>query len=143
MADILHNVYIKESPENVFKAISTGEEIQKWWTKRSTGTPVKGNIYELYFSDEYDWAAELIDIEENVKCKWKVITADEDWTNTVFGFHLSEQADRTLVEFYHKDWRETNEHFRRSSYCWAMYIRLLKDYVEEGNITLFDQRTFV
>lgn len=142
MADILHNVYIHESPEKVFRAISSGEEIQKWWTKRSTGNPIKGDVFDLYFSDDYDWRAELIDIGENVKCEWKVIKADQDWTNTVFGFMLYERDDITVTEFYHKNWREINEHFKRSSYCWAMYLGLLKDYVEKGNITNFEQRTF-
>lgn len=143
MADILHNVYIHESPQKVFHAISNGSEIEKWWTKRSTGTAIKGNIFNLFFSPEYDWTAELINVAENALCEWKVIKADVDWIDTIFGFRLSKQEDITLAEFYHKGWAETNEHFRRSSYCWAMYLYLLKQYVESGKITVFEQRIFV
>ena len=142
MADILHNVYIYASIKQVFQSISTGEEIAKWWAKRSTGVAIKGNIFNLYFTDEYDWNAELIEVTENLKCEWKMIKADDDWLNTQFGFQLSERQGVTVVEFHHTGWLKTNEHFKRTSYCWAMYLQLLKTYVETGEITLFEDRIF-
>jgi len=142
MADILHNVYIHAKPEQVFRAISTGEEIAKWWTKRSTGKPIKGTVFNFYFTEQYDWDAKLIDVQENLRCVWKMTKADDDWLNTQFGFQLSEKEGITTVEFHHTGWLDSNEHFKRSSYCWAMYLHLLKSYIETGKITTFDKRTF-
>lgn len=143
MPDIFHNVYIHESPEKVFHAISKGEEIEKWWTKRSSGKAIVGEVFNLYFSDDYDWKAKLISVAENEKCKWQMLKADKDWIHTRFGFQLFKRNNITLAEFSHVGWPEINEHYKRSNYCWAMYLQLLKWYVETGNTTIFEERTFV
>lgn len=36
------------------------------------------------------------------------------------------------MKFHHVGWPEANDHYRTSCYCWAMYLRLLKRYVELG-----------
>ncbi|MCH8956850.1 SRPBCC domain-containing protein, partial [candidate division KSB1 bacterium] len=35
---------------------------------------------------------------------------------------------------------EANEHYRVSCYCWAMYLRLLKRYVEHGETVPYEDR---
>jgi hypothetical protein len=64
----------------------------------------------------------------------------EDWIGTRVGFVLSEQNGSTNVEFYHTGWNGKSEHFKISSYCWAMYLRLLRRYVELGEIIEFEKR---
>jgi len=143
MADIFHNVYIYKNTPEVFLAISSGDEISKWWTKWSTGKAIVGEVFDLYFSQDYHWKAELIDVKENVKCQWKLIKADKDWLHTIFGFNLIQRDQLTLAEFYHLGWPEKNEHFKRSNYCWAMYLQLLKQYIETTEVVPFEDRTFV
>jgi len=99
-------------------------------------------VFNFYFTEQYDWDAKLIDVQENLRCVWKMTKADDDWLNTQFGFQLSEKEGITTVEFHHTGWLDSNEHFKRSSYCWAMYLHLLKSYIETGKITTFDKRTF-
>jgi hypothetical protein len=31
-------------------------------------------------------------------------------------------------------------HYRTSSFCWAMYLRLLKRYVEHGEVVPYEKR---
>lgn len=38
------------------------------------------------------------------------------------------------MRFSHTGWAEESEHFRISSYCWAVLLRLLKVYVERGKV---------
>jgi hypothetical protein len=44
------------------------------------------------------------------------------------------------VRFHHTGWPQSNDHYRISCYCWAMYLRLLKRNVERGEVVPFGQR---
>ncbi|MBT3478719.1 MAG: SRPBCC domain-containing protein [Candidatus Marinimicrobia bacterium] len=140
MPDILHNLTIESSIENVYRAVAFPKGLNAWWTKSSAGHPELGAEYKLYFSDEYDWRAIALENEENAKFVLEITLADGDWTGTKVRFFLTENNDATELCFEHTGWRETNDHFRVSSYCWAKYLRLLKEYVEEGIIIPFEER---
>ncbi len=47
---------------------------------------------------------------------------------------------RTRVQFRHNGWPHVNEHFRVSSYCWALYLRLLRRHVELGETVPYEDR---
>jgi len=142
MCSILHDVYINKIPAIVFDAITTANVLCSWWTLNSSGSPVLHSVYRFYFSPEYDWRGTVTHVEYAKSIAWKMTHADDDWTDTSFGFNLNPHAGGTLVEFYHRDWNSTNDHFRRSSYCWAMYLYLLKRYVELKEITPYSERNF-
>ena len=64
-----------------------------------------------------------------------------EWMPTRFGFKLSEvKPNVTYVQFYHENWSEISQEFRIASYCWANLLRQMKQYLEEGIITPFEQR---
>ncbi|MEN0048041.1 MAG: hypothetical protein AAF806_13360 [Bacteroidota bacterium] len=66
--------------------------------------------------------------------------SDEDWDSTSFGFGLEGNSEGTQVQFWHVGWPACNHHFRRSSYCWAILLKGLKDYLEKGIIVPFKER---
>ena len=70
----------------------------------------------------------------------EITAADEGWTGTKVKFFLTRKGDSTDLQFEHTGWKETNDHFRVSSYCWAKYLRLLKKFIEEGVIVPYDER---
>ncbi len=143
MHSILHNVYIQEKdPSLIFDAMTTPSGLDRWWTLESAGKPILHSDYRFYFSEAFDWRATVTLVEIAKSIDWKMTEADIDWTGTSFGFRLKTLSDKTLVEFYHKDWKKTNEHFRRTSFCWAMYLYLLKRYLEYGEIIPFSDRRF-
>ena len=72
--------------------------------------------------------------------EWELTVADEDWKGTRVGFLLSDSELGTQVEFYHRGWAESNDHYRISTFCWAMYLRLLRKYVETGKIVPYAER---
>jgi hypothetical protein len=69
--------------------------------------------------------------------------ADADWHGTKVGFFVNEKAAKTEVGFYHTGWHENNEHYRIPSYCWAMYLRILKRYIEYGEQVPYEKRLSV
>jgi len=143
MAEILHDLTIDVPPSDVFRAVSTPEGLDRWWTHRSAGKPRLGETYELWFSPEHDWRGRVTKCIPDVEFELEVTKGDEDWTGTLVGFRCVPSEGGTRVVFYHTGWATANPHFRQSSFCWAMYLRILKRYLEEGETVAYEDRTRV
>ncbi|HMB91307.1 MAG TPA: SRPBCC domain-containing protein [Rhodothermales bacterium] len=144
MADILHDFPIFAPPQQVFEAITSPAGLATWWTTENTaGDPVPGTTYELGFGPSYHWQADVRKSVPASEIEWEFTEADEEWRGTRVGFRLVPGADRTQVHFYHTGWPEATTSYRNSSFCWAMYLRLLKRYVEHGEVVPYNQRLAV
>jgi len=138
--NIYHDIDIKASPQRVFKAISQANELINWWPKKCSGQCQLGAIYNFYFTDEYDWLAQLDKMTPNEFIQFKMTRSDKDWEKTYFNFKLKVIEEKTRLTFSHCNWREINHHYRRSSYCWALLLKGLKEYTESGIILSFENR---
>ena len=140
MPDITHLFYINAQASEVFEALSTVEGINTWWTKRADGKPMQGAKYTLWFGPDYDWRAVVTRCIRDTEFELEMTRADEDWQGTQVGFVLEQKEPGTQVRFYHTGWPEANDHFQTSSFCWAMYLRLLKKFFETGEIVQYEKR---
>lgn len=140
MPDILHDFPVPAPVSSVFEAISTPAGLDAWWTKSSTGEPEVGSEYTLGFGPEYDWRAEVTQCEPGVRFELELRRADADWTGTRVAFELVPNGAQTFIRFSHRGWPHANEHYRISCYCWAMYLRLLRRYLEHGEVVPYEQR---
>ncbi|NNF32823.1 MAG: SRPBCC domain-containing protein [Saprospiraceae bacterium] len=140
MNAIYHDVFIKSEPSKIYDAISTSQGLNNWWTLKSSGFSRVGEVYNFYFTPEYDWYGEVINADKDVSFYIKMTQADEDWIPTAFGFDFMKVQGGTRIQFWHKGWPECNHHFRRSSWCWAMLLNGLKNYVEKGIVVPFEDR---
>ena len=140
MADIFHNLPIKGSSRKVFEAISTPLGLNAWWTNNCRAIPSKHAAYELEFGPGYLWQATASEWLPDSTFELQIIDGDDDWRGTRVGFRLIETDDVTNVAFYHLGWPENNEHYQTSCFCWAMYLRLLKRYVEFGEVVPYANR---
>jgi hypothetical protein len=66
--------------------------------------------------------------------------ADADWTGSRVGVRLESHGDVTRVQFRHVGWPENNAHYRTSCHCWALYLRVLRRYLEHGETVPYDVR---
>jgi uncharacterized protein YndB with AHSA1/START domain len=139
MADIVHDFIIKAPRHDVFRAITMPDGLDAWWTKTSKGIPKEGATYELGFGPGYDWSAVVSRYVSDSEFELQLTSAHEDWQGTHVGFRL-EAGSPTRVRFSHTGWREANDHYRTSCYCWAMYLRILKRNVEHGEVVPYDDR---
>jgi len=143
MADIYHTFNIKAPVKEVFNGISNPEGLDVWWTKSSEGNPVVGITYRLDFGEQYQWEAIVTkSIPDNV-FELQITQADDEWINTKVGFVLSAKNNITEVSFYHSGWRNISENYKFSAYCWAMYLRILKRYIEYGEKVPYEKRLSV
>jgi uncharacterized protein YndB with AHSA1/START domain len=140
MADIFHNLPITGSRGRVFQAISTAQGLDSWWTKTCEALPAQGAEYKLGFGEGYNWRATVTRWAPDTEFELRLTEADEDWRGTLLGFRLSENSGVTKVDFHHLAWPQSNVHYRISCFCWAMYLRLLKRYIEFGEVVPYEQR---
>jgi uncharacterized protein YndB with AHSA1/START domain len=140
MPDILQEFPIKAPVNQVFQAVSTPEGLDRWWTKRSAGEPREGSEYELWFGPEYDWRARVSRCVPDSELELEMTRADADWTGSRVGFRLEDQGGTTLVRFYHTGWPSANEHYRISCHCWALYLRILRRYLEHDEVVPYEDR---
>ena len=140
MADIYHDFPIRAPQAQVFEAISSAQGLDAWWTKQAHGEVASGAIYDLGFGQGYAWQAKISNCVPGSEIEWEMTRADADWLGTRVGFRLQEKGNATKVHFHHTGWPEENVHYRTSSFCWAMYLRLLKRYVEQGDVVAYDAR---
>jgi uncharacterized protein YndB with AHSA1/START domain len=140
MADILQDFPIQAAPQRVFEAVSSPALLDQWWTLRSTGTPTVGANYELDFGPRYQWRATVEQSVPGAAFALRLTLADHDWTGTVVAFELSPARSGTQVRFSHRGWPEVNAHYRTSTHCWALYLRILRRHLEHGESVPYDER---
>lgn len=140
MADILHDFPVRAPRERVYAAVSTPAGLDAWWTQRAAGSPERGAEYELGFGPGYEWRAVVTRCEPGSEFELEMKRADADWTGTRVGFRLEERDGTTHVRFRHTGWPAANDHYRTSSFCWAMYLRLLVKHVERGETVPYERR---
>ncbi len=138
--NIYHNLLIEVSPKMVFDAISLPKHLDNWWTLKSSGIPELDSEYNLNFTNSYNWFCKVSEVKTNESFHLKMIDSDKDWNPTTFGFDLETKGSGTLVKFSHVNWLEDNHHFRHSSFCWAMLLNGLKNYLEKGIVIPFNER---
>ncbi|RAI95073.1 SRPBCC family protein [Algoriphagus yeomjeoni] len=137
---IFHTLTIKASVDKVFDAVSDPKHLVNWWPQRCTGSPKLGSIYNFYFSEEYDWFGKVVSVNPKKSIHIKMTESDQDWNPTTFGFDLEESGEKVVVKFSHTNWPACNEHFKIASYCWAILLQGLKNYLEKGIIVPFEER---
>ena len=140
MPDIFHQFPINAPANKVFDAISTPEGLDAWWTLSSKGEPVAGTDYELFFGEGYDWRGRVTKSVSGKEFELEIHHSMEDWDSTRVGFELTQKDDKTEVRFSHTGWPQGNDHYHISNFCWAMYLRLMKKYVEDGDVVPYPDR---
>ena len=140
MPDILHDFPINAPVARVFDAVSTPAGLDQWWTKHSAGVAAAGATWELFFGPEYDWRATVTRCAAPTEFELELVVAMDDWIGTRVGFTLEPHGEATQVRFRHLAWAEAGEHYRISAFCWAMYLRILKRYLERGEAVAYEAR---
>nr|NNC46678.1 SRPBCC domain-containing protein [Winogradskyella sp.] len=138
---IYHNFEIKSDLSSVYNAIALPEELVKWWPLKCSGLPKEGEVYNFNFTDDYNWYAKVKSCKQDHHIHYKMTASDADWNPTTFGLDLLEKPKSVLVKFWHKDWPNDNDHYKKSSFCWALLLNGLKNYLEKGIVIPFEERS--
>ena len=134
---------INAPPERVFAGVATPAGLDCWWTLTCAGTPELGATYALGFGAEYQWTARVSACVASRLFEFTMTASDADWRRSRVRFELVPSPNGTTLRFSHVGWPQKNTHYRVSSHCWALYLRLLRRYVETGEVVPFDDRLSV
>ncbi len=140
MPDIVHTFPVRGPASRVYDMFATPAGLDAWWTARAQGTPTLGTEYQLWFGPEYDWRARVTACEPAKLFELELTTAMHDWLGTRVRAELAEEDGVTTIRFSHAGWPSDTEHYRVSTFCWAMYLRHLRRHVESGITVDYERR---
>lgn len=137
MVDIIHRIGIKSAPPQVYKALSSVEDLGRWWTEEVRGDGNVGGRIEFVFRSEEGglkgkMVMEVKELDEQKNVRWRCVEGPEEWVGTDITFELSPADGQTIVLFGHRNWREAIEFTSHCSMKWATFLLSLRDYVETG-----------
>ena len=78
---------------------------------------------------------EVQELNPQKNVRWRCIDGPAEWIGTDITFQLSQQDDRTIIIFGHRNWREAVEFTAHCSMKWAVFLLSLREYVETGKGT--------
>jgi uncharacterized protein YndB with AHSA1/START domain len=140
MPDILLDLPIRAPRAKVFRALSTPAGLDAWWTLASEGEAREGAEWRLDFGPDFQWRARVACCVPDSAFEWEITAADADWTGTRVAFRLRDQDGGTALRFEHRGWPAVNDHYRTSACCWALYLRLLRKFLEAGTVVPYERR---
>jgi uncharacterized protein YndB with AHSA1/START domain len=142
VVDIEHELTVNAPIERVFTELSTGAGLSSWWTLSSTVEPGIGGRVQLNFGPSYQWAGIIRVWDPPVAIEWEMTETAPmpDWLGTRVGVRLTADGSGTVVHFFHRGWTDATQHARISSFCWAMYLRLMARHCVSGEVIPFAHR---
>jgi uncharacterized protein YndB with AHSA1/START domain len=133
---INHQVGIKATPEDIYKALTETEKLAQWWTidTRGSGTTV-GDTLEFWFNKaSFCQKFNVKELEPGKRVVWKSPKGQgaDQWEGTEVAFDLSTDEKQTFIQFRHSGWRESTDFQGHCSMRWAVFLLSLKDVLERG-----------
>ena len=103
-APLVHQVNVKATPDAIYKAVSTAQGLQSFWTSESKAEPKVGSIATFGFGGP----TQRMRVDELVpgrRVKWTGLADFPNWDGTTVTWDIS-PADKgeTSVVFRHADW---------------------------------------
>ena len=129
---IRHIITIKCPPEKVYKALTTKEGIQGWWTVDTVIEPKINSIAEFIFGDRYHNKMVITDLQANKRVAWYCLEGDKEWIGTDFTFDMEEKDGQTVLRFGQNNWKEPTDFYAICNFQWGQYMVSLKNYCETG-----------
>jgi uncharacterized protein YndB with AHSA1/START domain len=131
MADILHRVGIRSSPDEVYKALTARESLAAWWTNNTQGESKVGEMLQFRFgAGGIDMKVLALDPAKRVL--WQVVDGPEEWIGTKVSWELRQEGDYSILLFKHQDWKEPVEFMHHCSTKWGIFLMSLKSLLETG-----------
>jgi uncharacterized protein YndB with AHSA1/START domain len=132
MPDILHEVGIQASVDDVYAALTTRNGLAQWWTTDTRGESNAGSVLEFRFGDLGGFDMQVVELTPANHVLWKVVGGPDEWIGTTVRWDLRQQDDWAILFFKHEGWRAPVEFMHHCSTKWAIFLMSLKALVEAG-----------
>lgn len=136
MAEILHELLIKSTPEKAYRALTEQKQLAEWWTRDVVAEPIVGLAAQFGFSRRKTvFIMTMLKLEPNHQVVWRCEGGHPEWKDTVLTFTIDPVDQGVRLFFRHEGWKSTEGTFARSSFDWARYLISLKEYLASGRGT--------
>jgi uncharacterized protein YndB with AHSA1/START domain len=135
VADILHAVSIRGTPQQVYAALTEQSGLRNWWTREVEAQPKVGSVAKFRFGKGGGPDMEILALVPDRLVHWRcrANTWSDEWVNTELTFEIESRGERTTVSFSHRRWLKESDFLRHCSQKWATFLLSLKSLVEKGN----------
>jgi uncharacterized protein YndB with AHSA1/START domain len=134
MADIKHLAKIHSSPERIYQALTTADDIRGWWTRDAVLDSRVGGTGEFGFFNRSVVAKVRVDeLTPPTRVSWRAVSSGvPGWDGTTITFDLRAEAGDTLVLLSHRGFAQAYEGYEKTSRGWASNLLSLHRYLETG-----------
>lgn len=125
-------VRIGATPETVFEALTTLEDLAAWWTPAVTGSPVEGGQVQFHFDDQ-TVTMEVTRAIPGELVEWACLghSVVPEWGGTSLIFQLvAARGGASTLHFEHTGLVPSCHCYRACSNGWDHYLRSLTDHAE-------------
>jgi len=135
MPEILHNLPIGGSRQQVYAALTEEAGLSGWWTRFVVAEAVVGHVNEFGFGGAFKFEMRVDVLEQDGRVQWTCLGGHPEWEGTVITFELADHpgaGEATILQFAHRNWQRSDGVLASCSYDWAQYLRSLKLLIEKG-----------
>jgi uncharacterized protein YndB with AHSA1/START domain len=133
MSEILHEIKIGGTSEQVFQALTTVIGIKSWQTPDVEGSGLAGSEWRFNFSQRPEFRWEIQASEPGKHVSWKCVKGPGNAVGTTVDFDISSaDGGRVLLSCIHTGWPGTHGNYRKCNTTWGVLLHHLKQYVETG-----------
>ena len=134
MADILHKIIIKASPDKVYEALTTKKGLSGWWTPMTEARPEVDSIAKFRFGNgTLGPDMQITELKPGRYVEWRCVDSIPEWVGTRLTFHIRPHDNGAELLFGHLDWKEPTEFYMHCNSKWGFFLGVsLKKYLEEG-----------
>ena len=133
MHSLDHEITIGADPSTVYRALTTLDGIQAWFTPATTGQGEPGSSWDMSFpgsSTRFEWEVEAA--QPDVLVAWRCLAGPGEAMGTTVIFRLQPVAGGTALTFTHRGWPHTAGNFTRCNTLWGGLLHHLQRYAESG-----------
>jgi uncharacterized protein YndB with AHSA1/START domain len=133
MTDILHQLFIRATPAQVYSALTERKGLSHWWTRDVDVEPMVNSIAQFTFDHgRTELRMKIIKLIPNRSVIWHCMSGDPEWEDTQISFDLEAARDGVILHFAHRGWKRTTGTFPKCNFNWAKYLVSLRNYLEKG-----------
>jgi uncharacterized protein YndB with AHSA1/START domain len=129
---LVHEVTIKASPANIYKALSTQEGLASFWTSETKAEPKVGSVASFGFGGPSQ-RMKVDELTAGERVKWTGLDDFPNWGGTNVSWEIAgSEAGETKVTFRHTNWPApvTADDLGSINYTWGVIVERLKQYAE-------------
>jgi uncharacterized protein YndB with AHSA1/START domain len=133
MPDIRHRIgVLTPTPQKVYQALTTVDDLAGWWTQDTTGRGDQGGVLKFRFPPVGGFDMHVLETRPGERVVWQVTGGPDEWIGTTVRWELQQAGDYTIILFSHEGWAEPVEFMYHCSTKWATFLLSLKSLIETG-----------